>query len=130
MNRFRNFMMGRYGTDKLGIALLILSMILSWTGSLTGLEPLVVVSYVPFIWCIYRMFSKNIYVRMNENNKFLTKYTPIETAIKKKVQVLFGTKTHKYYKCSGCGQMIRVPRGRGKVEIACPKCNNRFVTKT
>lgn len=130
MNRFRNFMVGRYGTDQLGVALLVISVLISVIGSIADAEICVLISYIPLGLGVFRMFSKNIHVRANENSKFLIRYTPIEKAVKNKTQVLFGTKTHKYYKCSGCGQMIRVPRGRGKVEIACPKCNNRFITKT
>mgnify|MGYP001122250664 CR=1 FL=1 len=33
-------------------------------------------------------------------------------------------------KCPGCGQKIRVPRGRGKIAIRCPKCNREFIRRS
>ena len=39
-------------------------------------------------------------------------------------------KIYRFYKCKQCKQKIRVPRGRGKIEITCPKCQNHFIKKT
>jgi ribosomal protein L37AE/L43A len=43
---------------------------------------------------------------------------------------LVGTKTHKYYRCTHCRQLIRVPRGKGKICISCPKCRTEFIKRT
>ena len=130
MNWLKKFMVGRYGTDKLGIALLISSVIFSLIGSIVDLQVLIFISYIPLIWCIFRIFSKNIHARVNENNKFLNLYTPLKYSIKEKIKLIFGTKTHKYYRCKKCGQIIRIPRGKGKIEVTCPKCKHRFITKS
>ncbi|MCR4675383.1 MAG: hypothetical protein K5675_10245 [Lachnospiraceae bacterium] len=39
-------------------------------------------------------------------------------------------KIYKFYTCSSCGQKVRVPKGKGKIEITCPKCKNTFIKRT
>ena len=79
-------------------------------------------------------FSKNIYKRAAENEKYLqfisrfkrkngsTTYNNTQNAEQKKY--------YKYFKCPGCSQKIRIPRGHGKIEIKCPKCNTKFIRKS
>ena len=82
------------------------------------------------IVCYYRMFSKNIAKRSAENGKYLfyrQKYLGIFT--KKKNQLL-DRKTHHIYKCPQCRQKIRIPKGKGMIEIRCPKCRTIFKKKS
>ena len=37
---------------------------------------------------------------------------------------------HRYFDCPKCHQMVRVPRGKGKISITCPRCREKFVKKT
>ena len=37
---------------------------------------------------------------------------------------------HRYFDCPKCRQPVRVPRGKGKIMITCPKCKERFQRKT
>lgn len=130
MNRFRNFMYGRYGFDQFTRALVIISLILSLVTTFIGMNGLVVIAYIPFLYALYRSFSKDIQRRSKENMAYLS----ITDRIKKRGNHmklwLVGTKTHKYFTCSGCKQTIRVPRGKGKIAITCPKCKKEFVRRT
>ena len=63
---FRNFMMGRYGSDTLNKWLLIFGVVLILLGSLLGVAWLNLLAYVPLGWCIFRMYSRNIEARRRE----------------------------------------------------------------
>lgn len=129
-------MQGRYGGDQLSLALLIVSIILSFLSPLTRLPIIAILSYIPLVLCIYRMFSKNISKRYEENRKFMNFWHPIWQKIlgiknksQKKVSQL-KDKEHKYYKCPNCKKTLRVPKGRGKLRITCPKCHQEFSKRT
>ena len=115
----RRFMAGRYGTDKLNQWMLGAAIVL--IGSRTGSAVLAaagVLAYVPLIWSIVRMYSRNIEARRRENaafQRFLTRLKDRE---------------HRYFTCPKCRQTVRVPRGRGKISIRCPKCGEQFVKKS
>lgn len=113
-------MMGRYGSDKLNMALLIASVALSIIGAVIPWLKLVfvVISYGLMIWAIYRMFSRKTYKRYQENRKFLQLFERIRD------------KEHRYFDCPRCRQQVRVPRGKGKISITCPKCREKFIKKT
>ena len=117
--KLRAFMIGRYGQDLLGIIVIGLAFILEIVFTFTRLWPFAVAAVLLLGWEIFRMLSRNIPARQKENRKLQSLISRIKTL-----------KTHHVYKCSQCGQKIRVPRKGGvKVEITCPKCKNRFVKK-
>lgn len=130
MNWFRNFMMGRYGTDKLNIALIVISIILSLISRFLRLGIITYLSYIPLFLCIFRMFSRDINKRIQENQKFLKYYNTAENWTKNKFSMIKGLKTYKYFTCPNCKQTVRVPRGKGRVNIRCPKCSTKFIKNT
>ena len=120
---FRNFMIGRYGSDKLNTYLLGAGIVLMLIGSIFGGKSVLaswcsLIAYIPLIWCIFRMYSKNIEARRRENAAFLNFFAHLKD------------KDHRYFRCPRCRQTVRVPRGRGKINIRCPKCSERFIKKT
>lgn len=127
MNNFRNFMIGRYGTDQLSVALLVLTMILTFLSSIFHISILKLIAYVPLVLCIYRVFSKNIFKRRSENTKFLSYWNPIEKYISTKYTIFKNRKVYKYFKCPNCKQMLRAPKGKGKIAITCQKCHHKFI---
>jgi len=130
MNGFRNFMMGRYGTDQLTLALLILGMIFTFIGNALELNFLTTFTYVIFLACIYRTMSKNIPARQKENYKFLKYWNPVKSWSKGKFNIVKSSKDYKYLKCPNCKQELRVPRGKGKISVTCKKCNTKFIAKS
>lgn len=130
MNWFRRFMIGRYGPDPFGFALILISLIISILGSITKLYPFILLSYLTFGWALFRMLSKNTVKRYNENMKFLKIWNPMQYKLQTTINNLKDTKTHRHYKCPNCKQKIRVPKGRGKINITCPRCKTKFIKKT
>ena len=120
---FRNFMVGRYGSDKLNTWLLGAGIVLMLIGAIFGgsfvwASWCSLLSYIPLIWCIFRMYSRNIEARRRENAAFTGFFAHLKD------------KEHRYYRCPKCRQTVCVPRGRGKINIRCPKCSERFIRKT
>lgn len=130
MNRFRNFMIGRYGFDQFTRALIIMSLLLSIITTFTRIGGLVVLAYIPIFYAAYRALSRDIQKRSKENMTFLSYTGNIKSRLNHFKLWLVGTKTHKYYTCSKCKQTIRVPRGKGKIVITCPKCKTEFIRRT
>ena len=121
-SRMRHFMEGRYGNDKLNIAILVAGVV---TGLLSSILPgapvkmgLWVISYGLMIWAIFRCLSRNTYKRYQENRKYLQLLDRVKD------------REHRYYDCPKCHQRVRVPRGKGKISITCPRCREKFVRKT
>ena len=78
----------------------------------------------------FRMFSKNIPARYAENQKFLNIRYNVMVKWNLKKKHLIESKTHRFFKCPQCKQKVRVPKGRGKICITCPKCKTEFVKKS
>lgn len=129
-NRFSRFMMGRYGMDSFSRTLIYLMLVIYVINIFIGSSTLYILSIVILVYCYYRMLSKNIYKRALENQTYLEKTARIRMQGNKKIRQWKTLKTHHIYKCSNCKQKIRVPRGKGRISIRCPKCNNEFIKKS
>ncbi len=118
----RHFMLGRYGTDKLNTTILTAGVIVCLISMFIKIPVvdliLTAISYGLMIWAIFRMLSRNTYKRYQENRKFLR--------LKERLK----DKQHRYFSCPRCRQQVRVPRGKGKISISCPKCGEKFIKKT
>jgi DNA-directed RNA polymerase subunit RPC12/RpoP len=122
-DKIRRWFTGRYGIDDLGKLLLWVSIIFYVTGQLLGSMLCVSLSSVTAIMFCYRFLSRQIYERSEEN----LKYTRYVKSWRLKYQY---RKTAKIYMCPQCGKMIRVPKGKGKIQITCPNCSHSIVRYT
>nr|WP_122012445.1 hypothetical protein [Maliibacterium massiliense] len=129
MNWLRKFMAGRYGVDALSWTLLVLFLVISLVGDIARL-PILSLAVLPLVvWCWFRILSRNTYKRSMENMRFLQFFRPLTTwytGVRNRAR----DKTHRYYRCPKCRHRLRVPRGKGKIQITCPKCREKFVKKT
>lgn len=129
MNFFRKiaaalqrFMEGRYGNDKLNITLLTVGAVICLVNLFFAFPVLnlilTLVCYILMFLAIFRLLSRNTYQRYQENRKYLQFVERIKD------------RQHRYYDCPRCRQQVRVPRGKGKISISCPKCKEKFIKKT
>lgn len=116
-------MWGRYGADQLGLCLLgtaaalgVLSWILPLGKLLYGLLNLVAYGLLGLY--LFRALSRNLDARRRENQSFLCLFRSLRD------------RENRYYRCPKCKQLVRVPRGRGKIQIRCPKCDEKFIRKS
>lgn len=130
MNRLRNFMQGRYGTDRLNQTIMALSIILLVFQFFFKSTLLYYLVLALIILTYYRCFSKNFQKRYAENQKFLLYWNPIEKWFRIKWKQIKDFRTHRYFKCTQCKQYIRVPRKKGTIQVRCPKCSYSFQART
>lgn len=129
--KFSRFMTGRYGVDEfsrflLGFTLAMIVVSFFFRAGIAGMV-LNLLIVLLLVYNYVRMFSRNFQKRYAENQAFLK--------VKRRIFSFFGNgvahmkqrKTHHIYSCPNCRQKIRVPRGKGKICITCPKCKNEFV---
>ena len=128
--RFRRFMAGRYGTDALNQFLSIVSIVLLLVALLTRVNLFTWVGMGVLIWCYYRTFSRNIPKRTEENYKFYTLKQQLEGKVRSLKEQWANRKLYHYYRCPQCRQKLRMPRGRGRIQISCPRCGTQFIKKS
>lgn len=128
----QRFMYGRYGSDTLNLVLLIgglaLSLITSLLAEIAQYNNLQGLLYISLflqlasqgllIWALVRAFSRNVAARRRENQRFTQFWRKLTD------------RKNRYYRCPRCRQTVRVPRGRGKICIKCPKCGEKFIRKS
>ena len=117
----QRFMAGRYGHDRLNITMLVVGCVLCFVKMFVPSGAgfvLTILSEALLILSLFRCFSRNTYKRYQENRKFLLLLDRVKD------------REHRYFTCPRCRQPVRVPKGKGKIAITCPKCKEKFVRKT
>lgn len=127
--KLQRFMVGRYGEDRLNRFLLVVALV-CMVLSMLGVGFARTVALVLLILVYYRMFSRKIYQRAAENQKYLKYETKVRSWFQGKKREFAQRKDYRIFKCPNCKQKLRVPRGRGKIAISCRKCHTEFVRKT
>lgn len=125
--RLNRFMYGRYGQDQLnqfillvGFVLVVINMFVR-SGILSGLVLAVL------IICYYRMLSRDTYRRSEENRRYLELRGRVTSRFhKRSAYERQQDRMYRIYHCPSCHQKVRVPRGKGKIIVTCPKCRCEF----
>lgn len=137
MNGFRyklyRFMQGRRGIDAFNRFLMIAAMVMMLAAMFCGRLPalyyiLYYAGLAVFVYAYYRALSRNLYKRERENNWYLSvKYRL--TKGKSFQQRRYERQFYAYFKCPGCGQKMRAPKGKGTIKVRCHRCNTEFNKK-
>ena len=132
--KLARFMYGRYGSDRLNIFMVIVLLVCAVINLFvrTGYFSVLLTSweFLLLILIYFRMFSRKVNKRFAENYKYLSIKNKFTGFFKKKAQRIKQSKTHRFYKCPGCKTVVRVPKGKGKIKITCPKCGHQFIKRT
>ena len=138
--RLRKFMEGRYGADELnrfltvcGWVLLLIGFVLSGIDNKVTLivgSVLVTLSWALLIYSIFRTFSKRTQERASENYRYFVCKNKVLGWFRRRKARWQDRKTHRYFRCPQCRATVRVPKGKGKIRITCPKCRHQFVKKS
>ena len=128
--KLRRFMIGRYGTDGLNQFLSIASLVLLLIAIVSRISLFTWLSAAPLLFCCYRTFSRNISKRTEENYKFYTLKDRVGNKFRGLKEQWANRKVYHYYRCPQCRQKLRVPRGRGRIQISCPRCGTQFIKKS
>ena len=131
--KMMRFMAGRNGNDQLNlflyaadaILLIAATLVRGQAGRWMWLAVLILLGYIYF-----RMFSKNLTRRREENGKYLRIRYSILAGLKIRKEKWVQRKDYKFFTCPSCKTMLRVPRGHGKIKIVCRKCGNSFTGKS
>lgn len=133
--KFMRFMQGRNGVDQfarftMGVALAAIVLTV-FTGTRSGIGAFLdLFGMAAIVYTYFRIFSKNISKRYQENQKYLQMTDKLRTRFQKEKRMMSQRKDYHIYSCPGCGQKIRIPRGGfKKVEIECPKCHTKFIKR-
>jgi len=131
--KIAQFMYGRRGTDEFSRFLLIVTLVfivLSWIfrGVLNSIFSLLTI--VSLVYCYFRILSRDIYKRQRENAWYLQKKTAVQKWFRSVKERWIQRKDYRFFRCPSCHALLRVPRGKGKIQLTCRKCGNRFERKS
>ena len=128
--RMQRFMAGRYGHDQLNQFNFIVAIIILVLEIITRQSLFYTLTLVLLILAYVRVFSRNINKRYEENMKFLQKKDAILNKFRKQKYYAAQRRNFHIYTCPQCKQKIRIPKGKGKISITCPKCRTSFIKKS
>ena len=128
--RMQRFMAGRYGNDQLNQFIFIVAIISMVLEIITRQSLFYTLTLVLLILAYVRVFSRNINKRYEENMKFLQKKDAILNKFRRQKYYAAQRRNFHIYTCPQCKQKIRIPKGKGKISITCPKCRTSFIKKS
>lgn len=128
--RMQRFLAGRYGNDQLNQFIFIVAIISMVLEIITRQSLFYTLTLVLLILAYVRVFSRNINKRYEENMKFLQKKDAILNKFRKQKYYAAQRRNFHIYTCPQCKQKIRIPKGKGKISITCPKCRTSFIKKS
>lgn len=137
-DKFNRFMQGRYGADafaRFTIGVALACMVLAAVGAVLGwgyrwMSLLDTLGLALIVYTYFRIFSRNIQKRYAENQKYQAAVSNLRRRFNREKNLMEQRKTHHIYTCPQCRQKIRIPKGKGKIEIECPKCHTKFVKRS
>ncbi len=132
--RLARFMQGRYGVDQFTNFLVFSALVM------VVMEMFIKNSFIHFlfntlsvaaiVYAYFRMLSRNHSKRYSEYERYMKFHNGIKFFFARQRSHMQQRRTHHIYKCPQCKQGIRVPKGKGRIAITCPKCHTEFIKRS
>ncbi|SFB96007.1 hypothetical protein SAMN04488102_10214 [Alkalibacterium subtropicum] len=130
MSKLMFYMKGRYGYDELSKVLILFGLVLSIFSNFTGGGILNLLALASIAYGGLRVLSREKGNRRRELQQYIKLKQSVLSSYRKYRNRWIQRKAFKITKCPSCKQKIRIPRGRKKVRVTCPSCQNKFIRKT
>lgn len=124
------FMQGRYGADQFTRFLIGVSCVCMFLSIFSKRHILYYLALIILLFTYYRVLSKNHTARYKENQAYLKYLTIFKNTLHISKEEQAQRKQYHIYRCPKCRQKIRIPRGKGKIAVTCPKCHTEFMKKS
>ena len=132
--RMARFMAGRNGNDQLNRLLMladVIALLLASLLSRTALgSVLYVLALILLVLTYYRMFSRDVYRRRSENERYLREKQKLLSRLRVLRERWRQRKDYRFFTCPSCKAVMRVPRGKGRIRVVCQKCGSTFTGKS
>jgi uncharacterized paraquat-inducible protein A len=76
------------------------------------------------------MFSRNFYKRQAENQWYLEHTEGLRRKFHLMRDQFQQRRDYKFFSCPNCKTTVRVPKGKGTLNITCPRCREKFTRKS
>ncbi|MFA0815144.1 MAG: hypothetical protein ACC608_05090 [Anaerofustis sp.] len=129
-SKINRFMYGRYGMDRLSRVLIAAGLITDLIAAFVGSMILAVLAPMLLAAAVFRVFSKNKAKRTKENYQFISYMQLLRNRYEAWKKRFEQRKEYRFYKCPDCRTRLRVPRGKGRILVTCPKCKKGFFAKS
>ncbi len=126
--RLMQFMSGRYGSDNLFYALMVVAVALAFINLFIRLYIIQLLVYAIIVYAVFRFLSRNTEARRRENYWFNDKMAFVKRK-KEFYEQCKADKCHVYKKCPSCKAILRLPHRIGTHKTVCPRCNKEFTVK-
>lgn len=128
--KLADWLRGRQGPDDLAVFSVDVAVVVLLISLLTGIGWISWIALALVIYAMFRIQSRNLGARAQENEKFLKALGPVRPWIQNPRAAWTELRTYKHVRCTSCKQRVRVPRGKGKLRVTCPKCKTKFEVRS
>ena len=128
--RLADWLRGRQGPDDLATFCVNVAIVVVVVNLFARTSWLGWVALALIVYAMFRIQSKNLGARARENEKFLKLLGPARPWVQNPSAAWSELRAYKHVRCTSCKQKVRVPRGKGKLRVTCPKCRTKFEVRS
>ena len=122
------WMQGRYGKDELNQFLILVTLLPIFISFFV--PEALKLALIPAGLALYRNSSKDYVKRRKERDIYIRTVEDTVQWLKVQERRWNDRKTHRYFTCEHCKVVFRVPKGKGNIEVTCPKCGDKKIRKS